>query len=78
MFNRTVEFKVTKPNKPESTTTPKTPTERQEQLDMILNLAHNAAWDVAKLVGAYMIMDTWRKVSIAKAVASAACCGCGK
>jgi hypothetical protein len=73
MFNRTIEFKVVKPNKEED---PKALTD-EEYLQRWVHAAAFAracVYDASKLVAGYIVLDTFRKTMIAKA--AKACCDC--
>lgn len=73
MFNRTVEFKITKPNKSEQPAL--TEDEKVDRFNQYREMAEAVVGDVARLVAAYMILDTFRKAAIARAAAQT-CCRC--
>jgi hypothetical protein len=66
MFNRQIEFKVTKPAPPD----PPSILSKDEELEMLAykaEFARSLVMDAAKLVAGYMILDTFRKSLIALA-----------
>ena len=75
MFKRTIEFKISKPLKP-----PVDPLKKESEADTLKRWEHYAdfaedlIWDAAKLLAGYMILDTFRKAMIAKAIRGT--CGC--
>lgn len=77
MFNRTLKFEVVKTPKSESQIAKEhlTENERIERLVYWQAFTRSIVKDAAKLAAGYMILDTWRKATIAKA-AGQACCNC--
>lgn len=65
MFNRTFQIKMIKPSKVPSENQDQN--EADDQLDRYIELLEHAANEVTKMVVGYFVLDTVRKVMVARA-----------